>query len=97
MLSSVSGLTNYSISSINGYKQNIPNSLKYGALGIDFIINTMTSINRFPKLPTETLFIYSTGTMLGSSIRCGFIYCLGNFMGKGFRHITTNSNPPPLQ
>jgi hypothetical protein len=87
-------IANYSvwfIGLMNGYKKDedkLPNSIKYGSMGITSVINMIkyTGTIKPPiTAPVSTL----AAMFIGVPLVTGSVFCLGNFIGKAIRHSKT--------
>ena len=92
---SFSIFTNWAIGALNGYslKDNgLPKGIIYGTLGITTFSNMFNVLGTFNAPDIK---YYSTGTKLsalfiGVPIMMGTSFCMGNFFGKGIRHVQDN-------
>ena len=88
---SIANFSVWFIGLINGYKKDedkLPNSIKYGAMGLTSVINMIKftgTIKPPVTYPVSTL----TGLFIGVPVITGSVFCLGNFLGKAIRYSRT--------
>jgi hypothetical protein len=76
---------------MNGYKKEedkLPNSIKYGAMGITTAIN-MIKFTGSIKPPITNPGSILASMFIGIPLVSGSVFCLGNFLGKAVRYSST--------
>ena len=79
---------------MNGYKKDedkLPNSIKYGAMGITSAIN-MIKFTGTIKPPITHPGSILASLFIGIPLVTGSVFCLGNFLGKAVRYSKTPDN-----
>ncbi len=76
---------------MNGYKKEedkLPNSIKYGAMGITTAINMIIFTGSI-KPPITNPGSILASMFIGIPLVSGSVFCLGNFLGKAVRYSKT--------
>ncbi len=79
---------------INGYKKEedkLPNSIKYGTMGITTTIN-MIKFTGTIKPPIINPGSILASMFIGVPLVTGSVFCLGSFLGKAVRYSKTPDN-----
>lgn len=84
--------TNWAVGLLNGYKQKengLPNSIKYGTMGITTLTGMLKVLGNFDKHTntTRTPGQLAGVLLLGVPLAIGTNFCLGHHMGKAIRYV----------
>lgn len=96
---SLSIFTNWATGVLNGYslKDNgLPKGIIYGTLGVTTFANMVKVLGSFnaPEIKHHTAGNKLASLFIGVPIMMGTSFCIGNFFGKGIRHVKDISSEP---
>jgi hypothetical protein len=87
----ISNFSVWFVGLMNGYKKEedkLPNSIKYGTMGITTVINMIKFTGNI-KPPITNPGSILAGLFIGVPLVTGSVFCLGNFLGKAVRYSKT--------
>lgn len=91
--------TNWATGVLNGYslKDNgLPKGIIYGTLGVTTFANMVKVLGSFnaPEIKYHTAGNKLASVFIGVPIIMGTTFCIGNFFGKGIRHVKDIPSDP---